>query len=102
MQTFQSQSNFRSLHIVSLSEKKEKKKNHSTCQVAAKEEKLSQRQSHDPTELVCSSQSVVFIVCCAKATMQSASVPEPQFTWLPSWNIWPLKFSSWLVMLPVI
>ena len=35
-----------------------------------------------------------------KGTMPRESVLVLPSTWPPLWNIWPLKFSSWLEMLP--
>jgi hypothetical protein len=74
------------LNLIS-NEKHFKKRNKKKCQDEAKEEKLKQRQSHAQTVLDFNSQSVVFTVSYAKATMLSVSVLELQFTWLLSWNI---------------
>merc|ERR1712223_771491 len=71
----------------------------STCLDVVKEEKLRERLAQ--AELDSNSLSVVSIVFSARETMLNVSELEPPFTWLPSWNTWPLRFLNWPVMLPV-
>merc|ERR1712071_461618 len=73
----------------------------SSCLAVVKEGKLRESQRPVPAEPDCSSPSVVYIVCSAREITLSVSVLVPQSTWLPSWNTWPLKSSSWLETLPV-
>merc|ERR1712018_108104 len=69
----------------------------STCLDAAKEEKLRERQSLAQAELDSNSPLDVSIVFSARETMLNVSEPVPPCIWLPSWNIWPLRFLNWQV-----
>merc|ERR1712018_615538 len=72
-----------------------------TCLDVVKEERSRERQSLAHPELDSNSPLDVSIVFSARETMPNVSVPVPQFTWLPSWNTWLLRFLSWQVMLLV-
>merc|ERR1712066_335651 len=62
--------------------------------------KLNQSPVHQ--ELVSNSQWAASTASSVKETTLNVSVLVLQFTWLLFWNIFPLKFWNWLVMLQEI
>merc|ERR1712083_936107 len=91
------------LYSLEIKETKKKTKHFKKCLEKVKAlEKPKLNLRPDLLELVSNSQLVESTDCSEKVTTLNELVLVPQFTWLPSSNTCPLKFSNWLVTLPEI